>query len=475
MKDTTTETGSATRGTRRARDSTARLPRIGALGFAVCASFSALAHAQTGSASRDARPTLHRSATMTATNITDVQPNVVASGTVPGDTSIRPFKVHVSDEALTDLRRRIQATRWPEKETVADASQGVQLATIRALAGYWETAYDWRKVEAKLNALPQFITTIDGLDIHFIHVRSRHPNALPVIITHGWPGSIIEMLKIIDPLTNPTAHGGSASDAFDVVVPSLPGFGFSGKPTTTGWDPPHIARAWAVLMQRLGYTRYVAQGGDWGAMVADVMGTQAPPGLLGIHLNWPFAVPPDIDKALQTGSPMPPDLSADERRAWEQLDFFYKHEVGYALEMANRPQTIFGIGDSPVGLAAWLLDHDGRSYALIARVFDGQHEGLTRDDILDNATLYWLTNTTVSSARIYWENKFAFFAPKHVAIPVAVSAFPDEVYQVPRSWAERAYPKLIYYNRLDKGGHFAAWEQPALFAGEVRAAFRSFR
>ena len=298
---------------------------------------------------------------------------------------------------------------------------------------------------------------------------------MPLIVTHGWPGSIIELLKIVDPLTNPTAHGGSASDAFDVVIPSLPGYGFSGKPTRAGWDPPHIARAWVVLMKRLGYTRFVAQGGDWGAMVTDVMGTQAPPELLGIHLNWVFAVPPDIDKAIQTGNPLPSDLSADERHACEQLAFFYRTEVGYALEMANRPQTIYAMEDSPVGLAAWLIDHDARSYSLIARVFDGQREGLTRDDVLDNATLYWLTNTAVSSARIYWENKFAFFAPKHVAIPVAVSAFPDEVVQMPRSWAERAYPKLMYYNKLDKGGHFAAWEQPELFAAEVRAGFKSLR
>jgi pimeloyl-ACP methyl ester carboxylesterase len=398
-----------------------------------------------------------------------------ATRAATADPSIRPFQVHVSDEAITDLRRRLQATRWIERETVSDASQGVQLATMQALARYWATEYDWRQSEAQLNALPHFLTTIDELDIHFIHVRSQHANAVPLIVTHGWPGSVIELLKIIEPLTNPTAHGGSAADAFDLVIPSLPGFGFSGKPTATGWGPPRIARAWTTLMKRLGYTRFAAQGGDWGAMVADVMGTQAPPELLGIHLNWPFAVPPDIDQALQTGSPLPSDLSADERRACEQLAFFYKHGVGYAQEMASRPQTLYGIGDSPVGLAAWLLDHDAASHALIARVFDGQREGLTRDDILGNLTLYWLTNTTASSARIYWENTFAFFAPKGVAIPVAVSAFPDEVYQVPRSWAERAYPKLIYYNRLDKGGHFAAWEQPALFAAEVRAAFKPLR
>jgi pimeloyl-ACP methyl ester carboxylesterase len=389
--------------------------------------------------------------------------------------AIRPFRVNVPEADLTELRRRISATRWPERETVADESQGVQLATIQKLARYWATDYDWRKFEARLNALPQFTTEIDGLDIHFIHVRSKHANAMPLIVTHGWPGSIVELLKIIDPLTNPTAHGGSASDAFDLVIPSLPGYGFSGKPAGTGWDPQRIARAWVVLMKRLGYTKFAAQGGDWGAMVTDVMATQAPPELLGIHLNWPFTVPPDIDKALQTGNPRPSGLSADETHAYDQLDFFYKHGVGYAQEMASRPQTLYGIADSPVGLAAWLLDHDARSYALIARVFDGQLEGLTRDDVLDNVTLYWLTNTTVSSARIYWENKFAFFAPKHVAIPVAVSAFPDEVYQTPRSWTEQAYPKLIYYNKLDKGGHFAAWEQPQLFSEEVRAGFRPLR
>ncbi len=390
-------------------------------------------------------------------------------------TAVRPFSFNVSEAELTELRRRINATKWPERETVADASQGVQLATTQALSRYWATDYDWRTCEAKLKALPQFMTEIDGLDIHFIHVRSNHEHALPLIVTHGWPGSIIEQLKIIDPLTNPTAHGASASDAFHLVIPSMPGYGFSGKPTTTGWDPARMARAWVVLMKRLGYTQFVAQGGDWGAMVADVMATQAPPELLGIHLNWPFMVPPDIDKALQTGSPLPSDLSADERRACEQLDFLYKHGLGYAQEMMNRPQTLYGIADSPVGLAAWILDHDARSYALIARVFGGQSEGLTRDDVLDNITLYWLTNTAVSSARLYWENKFGFFAPKHVAIPVAVSAFPDEVFQAPRSWAERAYPKLIYYNKLDKGGHFAAWEQPQLFSEEVRAGFRSLR
>jgi pimeloyl-ACP methyl ester carboxylesterase len=392
-----------------------------------------------------------------------------------GAEAIRPFHVHFPDEALADLKHRIAATRWPEREIVADQSQGVQLATIQKLARYWATDYDWRKCEAKLNALPQFITQIDGVDIHFIHVRSKHPNALPVIVTHGWPGSIIEQLKIIDPLTNPTAHGGSASDAFDVVIPSLPGYGFSGKPTTTGWDPIRIARAWTVLMKRLGYTRYVAQGGDWGNAVTEQMALLGAPELIGIHTNMPATVPPDIDKAAFAGAPAPSGLSVDEKHAYDQLTFFYKQGLGYALEMQNRPQSIYGIGDSPVGMAAWMIDHDARSYALIARVVDGQPEGLTRDDILDNATLYWLTNTTISSARLYWESKLAFFAPKHIAIPVAVSAFPDELYQAPRSWTERAYPKLIHYNKLDKGGHFAAWEQPEAFVTELRAAFKSLR
>ncbi|HEX9470372.1 MAG TPA: epoxide hydrolase, partial [Bradyrhizobium sp.] len=389
--------------------------------------------------------------------------------------AIRPFNVNFPEAELTELRRRINATKWPERETVTDASQGVQLATSQALARYWGTEYDWRECEARLNALPNFITEIDGLDIHFIHVRSKHENALPLIVTHGWPGSIIEQLKIVDPLTNPTAHGASASDAFHLVIPSIPGYGFSGKPTTTGWDPVRIARAWTGLMKRLGYTRFVAQGGDWGDSITEQMALQAPPELLGIHTNMPATVPADIQKALHLGSPPPSGLSADERHAYDQLDFFYKHGLGYANEMANRPQTLYGIADSPVGLAAWILDHDARSYELMARVFDGKTEGLMRDDVLDNITLYWLTNTAVSSARLYWENKLAFFDVKNITIPVAVSAFPDELYQAPRSWAERAFPKLIHYNKLDKGGHFAAWEQPQLFSSEMRAAFRSLR
>jgi pimeloyl-ACP methyl ester carboxylesterase len=401
-----------------------------------------------------------------------------SSGALADPTSseaIRPFRVNVAEDDLVDLRRRIAATRWPDRETVADQSQGVRLETTQQLVRYWQTEYDWRKVEARLNALPQFVTEIDGLDIHFIHVRSKHENALPLIVTHGWPGSVIEQLKIIEPLTDPAAHGASASDAFHLVIPSMPGYGFSGKPTTTGWDPARIARAWIVLMKRLGYTRYVAQGGDWGNAVTEQMALLAPSGLLGIHTNMPATVPAEIATALQPGGSPPSGLSADERHAYDQLDFFYKHGLGYANEMANRPQTLYGIVDSPAGLAAWILDHDARSEELVSRVFDGQSEGLTRDDILDNITLYWLTNTAISSARLYWENKLNFFEPKHVSIPVAVSVFPDELYAAPRSWTERAYPKLIYYNKLDKGGHFAAWEQPKLFTAEMRAAFRPLR
>ncbi|QHW00168.1 epoxide hydrolase family protein [Spirosoma endbachense] len=389
--------------------------------------------------------------------------------------SIRPFRIHVPAKELANLKRRILATKWPGKETVSDQSQGVQLSTVQKLAHYWATDYDWRKVEARLNALPQFITNIDELDIHFIHVRSKHPNALPVIITHGWPGSIIEQMKVIEPLTNPTAYGGKAEDAFDVVIPSLPGHGFSEKPTATGWDPIRIARAWIVLMKRLGYTRFVAQGGDWGDAVTEQMALLGAPELIGIHTNMPATVPDDVATSLQFGTPPPSGLSADEKHAYDQLDFFYKHGVAYAQEMGNRPQTLYGIEDSPVGLAAWMLDHDASSHALIARVFDGKTEGLTREDVLDNITLYWLTNTAVSSARLYWESKLPFFAPKKVTIPVAVSVFPDEIYAAPRSWAEKAFPKLIHYNRLPKGGHFAAWEQPEFFSTELRAAFQSLR
>lgn len=392
-----------------------------------------------------------------------------------GDESVRRFQIKIPEAAIVDLRRRIAATNWPERETVTDASQGVQLATMRALARYWQTDYDWRKVEAKLNALPEFKTSIDGLDIHFIHVRSKNRNALPVIITHGWPGSIIEQLKIIGPLTDPTAYGGKAEDSFDVVIPSLPGFGFSEKPTTAGWDTHRIARAWIVLMNRLGYTRYVAQGGDWGNYVVEQMALLEPPGLLGIHTNMPGTIPDYITKALKLGDPPPSGLSADEEHAWNQLAFFYRYGLGYAQEMANRPQTLYGLEDSPVGLAAWILDHDAASEALIARSFDGQSEGLTRDDVLDNITLYWLTKTAVSSARLYWQSKHVFCAPMGVAIPVAVSAFPDEIYTAPHSWTEKAYPKLIHYNQLPKGGHFAAWEQPELFTEELRASFRSLR
>ena len=392
-----------------------------------------------------------------------------------GSDAIRPFHVHFSDEALADLRQRIAATRWPDRETVTDDSQGVQLATIQALARYWATDYDWRKCEAKLNALPQFVTTIDGVDIHFIQVRSHNTNALPVIITHGWPGSVIELLKVIGPLTDPTANGGHAEDAFDVVIPSMPGYGFSGTPTVTGWDPAHIARAWTVLMKRLGYKQFVAQGGDWGDAISEQMALQAPPELLGIHVNMPATVPPEIDKAAFSGAPAPAGLSPEEQNAYDQLKFFYGHGLGYAIEMKNHPETLYGIVDSPVGLAAWMIDHDTRSYELIARVFDGKTEGLTRDDILDNVTLYWLTGTAISSARLYWENNLAFFAPKGITIPVAVSVFPDEIYAAPRSWTERAYPHLIYFNRLDKGGHFAAWEQPEEFTKELRAGFASLR
>jgi pimeloyl-ACP methyl ester carboxylesterase len=392
---------------------------------------------------------------------------------------ILPFKVHFSDADLADLKRRILETRWPDPELVKDASQGVQVATMQKLAKYWATEYDWRKVEARLNALPQFTTRIDGVDFHFIHVRSKNPNALPMLITHGWPGSIIEQLKVIGPLTDPTAYGGKVEDAFDVVIPSMPGYGFSSKPTELGWTPIRIASAWIELMKRLGYKKFVAQGGDWGNAISEIMGLMAPPELLAIHTNMPATVPAEISKALASGK-MPDGLTADEQNAFKQLGYFYGKGLGYALEMGNRPQTLYGIADSPVGLAGWILDHDISSYELIARAFNGQKEGLTRDDILDNITLYWLTNTAISSARLYWETVQiakggGFFDPRNVPVAVAVSVFPDEIYAAPENWTRKAYPKLIYYNKLDKGGHFAAWEQPQAFAEEMRKAFKSVR
>jgi pimeloyl-ACP methyl ester carboxylesterase len=389
-------------------------------------------------------------------------------------TALRPFRVNVPEAELAELRRRISATRFPERETVADFSQGVPLATIQKLARYWATEYDWRKVEARLNAVPHFITEVDGLDIHFIHVRSKHEQAMPLIVTHGWPGSILHNLKIIEPLINPTAHGGSASDAFHLVIPSIPGFGYSAKPTSPGWDPPTIARAWELLMKRLGYTRYVAQGGDWGSLITEQMGVQAPSGLIGIHTNMPGAVPAEVDAAALAGAPPPSGLSPEEKHAYDELLFVYKH-VHYAFYMASRPQTLTGLSDSPVGLATFLIDFDARGLQLIARVFDGQPEAVTRDDVLDSITLFWLTNTVVSAARLYWENKLAYFRVKNISIPVAVSVFPDELYPCPHSWAERAYPKLIHYNKVVKGGHFPAWEQPNLFSQELRAGFRSLR
>src|SRR6202023_1570370 len=397
-----------------------------------------------------------------------------------GDPAIRPFRVNVPEADLADLRKRIAATKWPEREQVADATQGVQLATMQKLAQYWANEHDWRKCEAKINAVPNFITEIDGLDIHFIHVRSRHENALPMIVTHGWHGSIIEQMKIIDPLTNPTADGGTAADAFHLVIPSLPGYGFSGKPTAPGWNPVSIAKAWATLMQRLGYTKYVAQGGDWGNAISEVMALQQPPGLVGIHTNMAATVPPDVSKALAMGGPPPAGLSPDEKHAWDQLDDFYKNGLGYPLEMKHRPAALYGIVDSPVGLASWILDHDIRSYQMIARAFDGKSEGLTRDDILDNITLYWLTNTAISSARLYWDTTHnlpagGFFDARGVKLPVGVSAFAEEIYQAPRSWSEKAYVNLVHYNKLPKGTHFAAWEQPQVFTEEVRATLRSLR
>ncbi|HLB07890.1 MAG TPA: epoxide hydrolase [Gemmatimonadaceae bacterium] len=399
------------------------------------------------------------------------------TGTSSSD--IRPFHVTFPDADLADLRKRVKATKWPEVEQVSDEAQGVQLATMQKLARYWGTDYDWKKAEAKINTVPHFITNIDGLDIHFIHVKSKEKNAMPLIITHGWPGSFIEQMKVIAPLTNPTAFGGKAEDAFDVVIPSLPGYGFSGKPTATGWHPVRIATAWTTLMRKLGYKKFVAQGGDWGNAISEVMALQAPPELLGISTNMAATVPPEISKEISAGTKPPPTLSADERNAWDQLAVFYLTGLGYAQEMSLKPQTLYAIADSPVGLAAWILDHDVRSYRLIRRVFDGQTEGLTRDDILDNITMYWLTNTAISSARLYWNtaqvSSAGFFDPRNVQIPVAVTVFPDEIYAAPKSWAEKAYPKLIYYSKLPIGGHFAAWEQPESFSHEMREAFRSLR
>jgi pimeloyl-ACP methyl ester carboxylesterase len=400
----------------------------------------------------------------------------VTTGKSEDETAIRPFTIEIPEAEIEGLRARIAATRWPERETVADATQGVQLATMQNLVRYWSTDYDFRRVEARLNAFPQFMTDIDGLDIHFIHVKSPHEDALPLIITHGWPGSVIEMLNVVGPLTDPTAHSGDAGDAFDLVVPSMPGYGFSAKPGATGWDPVHIADAWIALMRRLGYTRFVAQGGDWGAQITDVMGAKAPPELLGIHSNMPGTVPPDVSRALAIHAPAPAGLSADESRAYEQLSFLYTKGIGYATEMNLRPQTLYGLADSPAALAAWMLDHDARSYEDIAAAFEGHPIGnLTRDEVLDNITLTWVTNTGVSSGRLYWENTLGFFDVKGVSVPAAVSVFPRELYQAPRSWAEQAYPNLIYFNEVDEGDHSAAWQEPDLFTTEVRAAFRSLR
>jgi pimeloyl-ACP methyl ester carboxylesterase len=449
---------------------------VGAIGIFVPVS---AAHAETTPPPAGAE-TLTPPSPTASPNATVAGDSAIGAATAPqasGDSSIRPFKYHASDAELADLKRRIKATKFPDRETVNDTTQGVNLATMQKLADYWANHHDWRRAEANLNKYPQFLTNIDGLDIHFIHVKSKHPNALPVIVTHGWPGSIIEQLKIIGPLTDPTAYGGTAADAFDVVIPSLPGYGFSGKPTAPGWDVPRIARAWDVLMKRLGYTRYVAQGGDWGNAISEVMALQQPPGLLAIHTNMSATLPEAISKALPAGPP-PPNLSPDEQQAWNQLTEFYVNGLGYALEMNHRPQTLYGLADSPIGLAAWILDHDIQSYELIARVFDGGQEGLTRDDILDNVTLYWLTNTAVSSARLYWENrngKGGFFDPRGVPLPTGVSAFRYEIYQAPESWTRKAYPHLVFYKRHAKGTHFAAWEQPQALTEDLRETFRSVR
>ena len=390
--------------------------------------------------------------------------------------AVRPFRIETPEEELKELRRRVKATRWPERETVTDQTQGVELETMKNLAAYWATEYDWRKCEARLNAVPNFITEIDGLDIHFIHARSKHDDAMPLIVTHGWPGSVVEQLKIVEPLTNPTAHGGSPSDAFHVVIPSIPGYAYSERPSSKGWDPEHIARAWVVLMKRLGYKQFVAQGGDWGAVITELMGVQAPPELLGIHTNMPGIFPNDIDQAAFSGKPAPAGLSADEKVAYDRLQFVYQKGIAYGYQMGLRPQTLYGIADSPIGLASYFLDHDARSYDLISRVFAGVPEGLTRDDVLDNVTIAWLTTTGISGARLYWEYfGKGYFNVKGVSIPTAVSVFPDELYPAPRSWAEKAFPKLIHFNKVAKGGHFAAFEQPQLFCDEVRTGLRSLR
>jgi pimeloyl-ACP methyl ester carboxylesterase len=401
--------------------------------------------------------------------------SAAVSFAVGGDTSIRPFQFHAPDEDLADLKRRIAATRWPERETVDDDTQGVRLATIQQLADYWLNQHDWRKVEARINSYPNFVTEVDGLDMHFIHVKSKHEGALPLIVTHGWPGSVIEQLKIIEPLTDPTAHGGTAEDAFDVVIPSMPGYGFSGKPSTPGWGPERIAKGSIELMKRLGYQKFVASGGDWGALITDFIGVQAPPELLGIHTNMAGAIPPEIDAAAVAGGPPPEGLDDEERYSFDHVSFFYKHGLGYANEMGNRPQTLYAIEDSPVGLAAWIIDHDIWTYRQIERVFNGEQLGLTRDDIVDNITLYWLTKTAVSSSQLYWENKNAFFAPKGVKVPTVVSAFPEEICPIPRKWAEAAYPSLLYYKKHPEGAHFAAWEQPQAIVDDLRAGFRLLR